>query len=271
MPINGPYISSTQVASSTPFDGTGGTDNGFNSTDTQAAIEEIQVSVVTNISTVATWKDDFISYIVSANGVGELQWQAAVQGTGSVFANSLSGVNDTKHPGQALLGTGSTTTGYSFLNLAPPFLGLYLGGGALIQEWDVLVLNLGVTAQQYTFRFGFGDTAGSEPANGVYFSYANGVTGDFWVIKTAKSSTRTSITTAVAVVANTWYKLRMKINAAATSTEYFIDDVSVGTITTNIPILPVSPFIGVTKTAGTTSRAIEVDYFAMKQILTTPR
>jgi hypothetical protein len=67
--------------------------------------------------------------------------------------------------------------------------------------------------------------------------------------------------------------LKIIINADASSVGFYIDGVLVATHTTNIPL----PVIGfsfdsiIQKSAGLTSRTMQMDYSAISQTFTTPR
>jgi hypothetical protein len=66
----------------------------------------------------------------------------------------------------------------------------------------------------------------------------------------------------------------MVANAAGTSITYYVDGVSVGSISTNIPSTSANasePSFAIQKTAGSTSRTYKIDYFEYRNTLTTPR
>jgi hypothetical protein len=74
------------------------------------------------------------------------------------------------------------------------------------------------------------------------------------------------------VVVDTWYKLECEINAAGTEVDFFIDSVSVGTLSTaaNIPAgTGFNNFYNthIMKLAGTTARDFFIDaYYAYQEI-----
>lgn len=134
-----------------------------------------------------------------------------------------------------------------------------------------------------TFQFlsGFWDTStGVNQVDGIYFLYdAQGVsTGSAssgnWQIVTSSNSVRTFTTTSVAIDNTNFQKLRIDVNAAGTSVQFYINDILVGTHTTNIPTgaarLTTSG-VYLQKSAGTTSRTVDVDYLFIKVKFTTPR
>lgn len=218
--------------------------------------------------------DEFMNGNSSATNskTGDMGWLSTVSGTGASVVSSVTAANN--RPGIIQFGSGSTTSGVANISGGVSGTGngtILLGGGAITVEMAVQVPTLGTAGQQFEYTIGLGDTVNTEPANGVYFRYANGATGDFWAIKTAAGGSRTSTTTATAVVAGQWYRLGFVINAAATSIAYTVDGASVGTITTNIPTLTVAPHAEIVKSAGTTQRTTLLDYFIMTQRFTTSR
>jgi hypothetical protein len=81
-------------------------------------------------------------------------------------------------------------------------------------------------------------------------------------------------TTGTVVTAGQWYKLAVEVNAAGTLVTYYIDDVSVGTIATNIPTgvgRTFGPAVKIEKSAGTTARTFLIDYCQYFYHLTTSR
>ena len=119
-------------------------------------------------------------------------------------------------------------------------------------------------------------------SDGVYFLYDEGAvsTGStaaaYWQTVTCNNSTRTFNTglTQTTVTAATWVKLRIEVNAAASSVGFYIDDVLVSTHTTNIPT-GAGRDTGygslLIKSVGTTARTVDCDYMLAQCQLTTPR
>jgi len=188
---------------------------------------------------------------------------------GASTTNYSSAVLSGNHPGIIIVTSGSAGGNYCNLSLASN-VALVLGGGQIQFEFLIHIPVLSNATNEYIQRWGFGDTSGANQANGVYFSYDRASSGNFFRIVTANASTRTTTVTGTAVAAGTWYKLRAVINAAGTSVEYFINGISVGTIATNIPTLPISPFMHSIRSAGGPS-SFYIDYFYMQQTFTTPR
>lgn len=229
-------------------------------------------------SRVTTFFDDFLAPgdLSAGSGIiGSLNWTPSFNGTGTTITWAAATANN--HPGVETLSTGTTATGLSSfglganVNVSGSFL---LGGGQLIFEGEVAFPTLGVTAQQYVATIGLIDSLsnGVAIASGVYFTYSNGAGADFFNINTTAVSTTTKTTTTQAVVAGTFYRLTLIVNAAASSVNFLINGTSVGTITTNIPTTAsIRPAFMIIKSAGTTARTMQIDYAMLQQRFTTPR
>jgi len=176
-------------------------------------------------------------------------------------------------PGVWALATGGGSTDWSSVTLGDWGAGptILLGGGTWAIEGAFLLSALSDGSQEYDFRFGFGTNQGADHTNGVYFEYdRNGSTN--WRICAANASTYTRTASGTAVAAATWVRLRIEVNAAASSAEFFIDGVSVGTVATNIPTANrVFPVVHIVKSAGGTARTAFVDYLDVHCVLTTTR
>lgn len=95
-----------------------------------------------------------------------------------------------------------------------------------------------------------------------------------WQLVTASNNVRTFTTSSVAIDNTNLQKLRIDVNAAGTSVQFYINDVLVGTHTTNIPTGAARQFgLGayLQKSAGTTARTADIDYMYLKMKFTTPR
>ena len=205
------------------------------------------------------FSEDWICGSVS----GQLNWTSTLTGGGSITTIGTTGV-DSSHPGVVVITSGGAASRFATLSLGTN--SLILSGGALTLECLINIQNLTNAA----YRIGLGDQTAADHNNGVYLEYNSG-TSPNWLIKTANGGTRTSTTTSTAVTANTWHKLVITVNAAATSVSYTLDGVSLGTITTNIPTTnTIAPNIMADSLAATTS-TIWADYFSMYQRFTTTR
>lgn len=174
----------------------------------------------------------------------------------------------------------NTNGGYQFRG-AGTLSSIQFGGG--LYRWDSRVRIPTNSDGTETFQFlcGFWDNSGGvNQTDGIYFLYdSQGVsTGSAasgnWQIVTASNSVRTFTTTGTAIDNANLQKLRIDVNADATSVTFYINDVAVGTHTTNIPSgasrLTTSG-VYLQKSAGTIARTANVDYLYLKAKFTTPR
>lgn len=201
-------------------------------------------------------------------------WSNNSTGTGAnVSIGDPSTLIDGSHQGIVRFTTGSTNAGRAALVLPVVNMAVGTGAGQLTIQFNVNIFTaLSTGTQRYTIMMGLGDANDStEFTEGVYFLYVDNVNSGNWVGKTAHSSTRTTVNGAVAA-ATGWQRCKAVVNAAATSVEFFVNETSLGTSTTNIPNVAgawIAPMLKVIKSVGTTAREIDVDYFMAYQIYTT--
>lgn len=192
-------------------------------------------------------------------------------GTGSAVQSVASTGN---HTGIVSCGTGTTTTGrsclVSALDAAEP------ANGILTYETLIRIPNVSDGTETYTTRFGFIDAVTGESTDGAFFRYTHSVNSGKFEIVTRKAGAETAADSGTTVAANTWYKLKVVINAAANSVAFTIN----GTATSNSPIATNVPNTSsnlfgfgnmILKSAGSTSRSIQVDYMRFIHNLTTSR
>jgi len=177
------------------------------------------------------------------------------------------------------LDTGTNTNGgYRYTTGSNAF---QLGSNPFRSEGRVRVNTNSDGTQTFQVLAGFFDTfTAVNQVDGAYFLYdSQGVsTGSAasgnWQIVTVSNSTRTFTTTSVAIDNSNFQKLRVDVNAAATSVDFYINDVNVGTHTTNIPSgssRTTTSGVYIQKSAGTTARTADIDYLYLKAKFTTPR
>lgn len=125
------------------------------------------------------------------------------------------------------------------------------------------VLNLSDGTDTFTVYLGFIDSATGDATDGVYWRYSHGINGGKWQCVTRSNSSESTADSGAAVVANTWYRLRIVVNAAGTSAAFYVDDSLVATITTNIPTAAgreTSWQARIEKSAGSNWRHMQVDW-----------
>jgi hypothetical protein len=198
---------------------------------------------------------------------GNLNWMAAVSGTGAAAAINTTMVTAYR-PGVVQISTGTTATGRGILHLGTTALAA--GGAKIVVETALSLSNVSNGTESYSLRVGLGDNiAAGDHTDGVYFEHNS--TAANWQIKTANNSSRTTTDSGVAVSTN-WTKLRFEIAEDGTSVEFFINGTSVGSITTDIPTAATrlsAPNIRIEKSLGTTARLVHLDYFNLTMTFST--
>jgi hypothetical protein len=207
--------------------------------------------------------EDFIASATS----GQTGWTITSSGTSAATAVTSTlfgryGVNS--------LTTGTTATGRNCISKGGNII--VFSNGVTVWEASVRLANLSTPTERYIYYAGFGDNAvAGEQSDGVYFHYNEGVSGDFWRIKTANNNTRTTEVTTSPILANEWYKLKIEIAPNGTRADFFVNDVNIGNITTNIPIAAnrnTGMLFKIEKTVGTTARLAYVDYTILRAYIT---
>lgn len=175
-------------------------------------------------------------------------------------------------PGVWDLSTSASTSGDAGVGYARPFI--LLGGGTISIEWMINLSALSALADEYIVRVGLGTgSSATDFTNGVYFEY-NRLSSVNWLRCTADNSSRTKTASSTAVAAGSWVKLRIDINAAASSAEFFVNGTSIGTNSTNIPTAAgryVAPAAHIKKSAGTTPCVLSTDFYELIHLLTSAR
>jgi len=173
------------------------------------------------------------------------------------------------HPGIWRMSTGVTTTGRFFIISIAAGAGVFgtirIGGGITrVGSWVHIEPNLSDGTNRYMLRTGlFAISLPNVIDEGIGFEYTDNQNGGRWqAICDDAPGIETSVDTGITVVADTWYKLELEVNAAGTSVEFFIDNISVATITTNIPLGTAFLLFyntHIMKLLGTTPRLFEID------------
>lgn len=197
---------------------------------------------------------------------------SASAGAGAGISGDSFGRNSTeKAAGSISLQTGTTSTGYAVLYKGVNALSCGFGHFLRVR-WRVGLETLSTGSERYTAYVGFADNIGAgDQVDGMYFRYNDSVNSGKWEAVTSSASVRTATDTGVTAV-TTYSIFEVRVNAAGTSVEYYIDDVLVATNTTNIST---SGFFGLMfkleKSVGTTSRSIHADWYDFLISLTSAR
>ncbi len=124
----------------------------------------------------------------------------------------------------------------------------------------------------FTLREGFIDSNSTESTDGAFFRYTNTINGGKFERVTRSNNIETAADSGITVAANTFYKLEIFVNATGTAIEFRINNVPVGTNTTNIPNTAgreTGYGVYAQRSLGTAAiNALDTDFIAVQQIFT---
>jgi hypothetical protein len=191
-------------------------------------------------------------------------WASTVLNGG---ANTFNATNGNSFSGIVTMSTGTTAnaTGVAALQSGNGTNSVVAGSRSISVEWRIRAPVVSTTPF-FEIRVGLQDTATlGDPTNGIYFSYIDSGVASAWQCVTRNAATSTTNTSGVNVVAGTWYRLRIEINAAGTSVGFYIDSGSgftlVNTNTTNITVNPLRLVAKINKiTSSATARTADLDF-----------
>lgn len=202
--------------------------------------------------------DEGLSATTTEDGVARF-----TNGTGATSASiepdSTYGLN---RIGLIGIQTGTTTTGRSGYGGANPRF--YLGQGEVEFETDIYIPTLSDGTNTFTIAISLADNNTTvQPSNSVGAYYTHGTNGGAWYLGSSDNgSAGTTNGSGSAVSAGTWYRVKIVVNAAASSFEVFINGTSIGTRSANIPTASgraLDCMIGIFKSAGTSDRTLVYD------------
>jgi len=101
--------------------------------------------------------------------------------------------------------------------------------------------------------------------------YTDSANSGQWTINADNTGTPSPANTTIAPVANTWTTVAIEVDTSGGSAEFFFDGVSGGTITGNIPNVPVGLAVFINKSVGGTASVLDVDYGDIGIAFTSPR
>lgn len=205
-------------------------------------------------------------------GNGALSWSYSTANGGT--SATLGTPTPTAHPCVLDLQVVTNTNARSgvFLRTSSSTGSYSIGGGVVTMEFNVAFPTLSNGTDTYSANVGLCDTEGGECANGVYFRYDQ--TADtHWIASTGKAGVNTHTATTATVTAGQYDALKIIINAAGTSADFYVNGTNLATIATNLPNGPWGSVCGgnIIKSAGTATRDMYADYFILHQRMTTTR
>ena len=191
-------------------------------------------------------------YLVSVVLTGALLWNPAA---------------DPGHPGILRLTTGTNVGGAIGADIGS-ITALVPSGGPMMFESTVRVPTLSDGTNTFRVQIGFNDGAQVAPVNkGFYFSYTHSEAGGQWRGAVNDAGSPSFANTGITVVAGTWYRLGITVDAPGTGLSFYINGNLVATAVAN-PANAGSYGAGIVKSAGASARTLDLDYFTVAQTFT---
>jgi len=197
-------------------------------------------------------------------------------GTGTSGTGAAVGKLNSHISGRAgilVLTTGTTTTGYAAIDTWGTGNTYRYDDGQTTFETSVRLPVLSDATNEYSFSIGGGIQANGVFSNdGAMFTYNRALYGANWQAVSRSGGNQTPTNTNVAVLANTWVRLALVVNATGTSIAYYINGAHVATIISNIQVGGAGREGSLLlKSAGTTSVTANIDYYFLGKTFTTAR
>lgn len=166
------------------------------------------------------------------------------------------------------LSTGTTNAGWAYIGDGNFANSVWLGNGETTIEWRAKLTTLSDGTETYTARAGLIDAGNGNGTDGVFFRYTHGTNSGNWVLVARANNAETTTNSSIAA-STSWVLLRIVVNAAGTSAEFFVNGTSAGTVASGLPTASgrdTAPCISIVKSAGTTARTMDVDYVYFKYV-----
>lgn len=211
--------------------------------------------------------EDFGGGIVNSF-VGTNGWRMAPSVAGYVDVASVGDYDSTMLGAIVLSSDTGIAPAYAAVSLGLPTTGIgFVSGGKVIFETRVKIPTLRTVAEEYQLYLGMANNVdgNTAPTTGIYFVYSVG--SAFWQAAATVGGVSSSVTSSVTVAINTWYRLKAEVNEAGTRVDFFINDVNIGNVTTNIPNTNASaypPSLRLAKSAGIlVENKCFIDYYTL--------
>lgn len=218
--------------------------------------------------------DDFFTGNVTTTGPG---WLSVGGGTGGGAGVGLSGTDAFGEIRTTATGNGGASRGVLYNGVSQ----VDLSNGKTYCEWRVKISSLSDVSNPFECWVGLHDNSGiGDATDGIGFGYDETNHGDFWVPYVVGGGTVTDLVLdggggreTAAVTADTWTRLGFACESDASSVEFFVNGVSKGTISTNIPVggETTGLLIKIEKTTGASQRFWRADYAYLAQVFDTAR
>lgn len=225
-------------------------------------VDDISLLQVDRLGTDPSWeynyRADLSQFSEQAFSAGTTAW-AYLVGGGGACAPDWTHASDGIHDGAIELLLNQPNS-YATVHNSERIWAASSPGGPMIVGGLVFICDLCDPAEDYTLRFGFGDSPNLDYTNGLYIELRLQAGTAQWFARAASGGVRSEALMANAVVG--WRHLEIRWDEGATAVEYFLDRANRQVLTTNIPrdVAYMNWQLQFVKTAGVGERLTFIDY-----------
>jgi len=212
------------------------------------------------------YSQDYWNPMFQKTNDGIFNWWTS--GSGASNDLNVSTTFQSSRPGVVTSSTGTTTSGYAQIfgnDASNPNKAMTVTKG--YTEFNAMVYfdNLSDGTDTYTYKMGLVNAYSSSTGQTeeVTIGYSSGINSGKWFLRTQAGSTITDVDSGITVVADTWYHIRW-VCYDGDKVHFWINGTYGGESTTNIPTATIAPIHSIWKTAGSTARTVDADYFGFK-------
>jgi len=217
------------------------------------------------------FQEDFAGGLTTTGNVGDNGWILTAVGSGAVTYTSV-GTDASNQSRFGVLQFASTVTNPSGISVRQNAGSMAGVPSNMVVEFDFAPVNASAAAGlQQIHRIGLHNSTGATaPTNGLYFQYVATATAGNWFrcVQALCQDTGVARTT----TPNLYQRFKIQTNSAGNSVEFFINETSVGTVSSGLPGATAA-YTPAYNTSGTDAniRQWKTDYFQIKRNLTTLR
>lgn len=209
----------------------------------------------------------------TAHVMGRFAWATQAQNAGTFSTVGSTIASSANHPGVLEVGSGVNTNDACTIyqgrqggtEISKVFV---LGTGAIRLRYLINIPTLSDGTDNFTVVCGLADGPDwASPANAVRIMYQYATSSTKWLMSTIKASTETKTagSGSTSTVLTGWTWVQIDIDAGGANVTFSVGPtlaglVSIGTQSTNVPVLGMPFRCDFRKTLGTTARKIGIDY-----------
>jgi hypothetical protein len=200
-------------------------------------------------------------------------WARAISGSPATVSDLTT---DAAHPGIWRLETGTSSTGFAAVAhetdpSSEDLAGYVLDTDALTIEWLVRIPTLPDGTQTFELHLGLASiwTNSVTPARRALAIVRWNGSAVRWRVEARHAGTSSTSDASTGPSANTWHHVKLTCDSSQVSLD--VDGTNVASVATNIPTTGATLGAMVTKSAGSTSRTVDLDLVRATKSFSTPR